>query len=91
MPTSSVLSRKIKQDVTLHPNPAKGLITLSFGPTPIKQTFLEIFNTEGKQIISEIFTNSTSLSFDLTGYPKGLYMVKVIADGLNYEKKAIIE
>lgn len=76
---------------TIYPNPTKGLITMSFGPSPMQQSILEIFNTEGIHIISEIFTNSNSITFDLTGYPKGLYMVKVFAAGACYEEKILLE
>jgi hypothetical protein len=76
---------------TIYPNPTKGSIKMSFGPTPIQQSIIEIFDTKGKLIISEIFTNSNSLTFDLKGYPKGLYMVKVIVDGKYYEGKILKE
>lgn len=65
--------------VTIYPNPTKGLITISFGSTPIKQSFLEIFNTEGKRIIFKIYENTISATIDLTGYPKGMYLVRTIS------------
>jgi hypothetical protein len=72
---------------TIYPNPTKGLITVSFSSTTINQLFLEIINTEGKQIVSRIYKNTTSATIDLTGYPKGMYLLKAVSNhNINYQK-----
>jgi hypothetical protein len=74
------------KEVIIYPNPTKGLVTLSFGQTPIQQTFLEIFNTEGKRIIYKTYVNTPS-TINLTGYPKGIYFVKTnVNSNISYQK-----
>jgi hypothetical protein len=75
----------------VYPNPTKGLIILSLGPTPIQQSILEIFNTEGKRIVFKIYKNTTSATIDLTDYPKGIYLVRTISDKQINQQKICVE
>jgi hypothetical protein len=66
--------------VKLYPNPTSSLINLAFSSIPIKNAIIEVYNTEGNKILSKSFRNITNAIIDLTGNPKGLYLVKLSFD-----------
>jgi len=89
--TVSLIEKKNDTGVLFYPNPTTGQFTLSFGTTTLIQATAEIYNTDGRLVLSKTFRNTATATIDLTGYPKGIYMVKTIADGMVYYEKFIIE
>jgi Tol biopolymer transport system component len=87
MPTVSVKTT-IEQNVALYPNPTKGIIAVSLGTT-VKTAYLEVYNPLGILVFSKTIQSTTSATIDLTGISKGMYLVKVIADGKFYEEKIV--
>jgi hypothetical protein len=79
----------IPKESMLYPNPTNGHITLSFGTPQSRESFVEIYNLQGAQVFSKTYQNTTSATIDLTGNPAGVYVVKVIADGVCYEEKVL--
>jgi hypothetical protein len=90
MPTGLV-NRTIDQKIKLYPNPTKGQITLTLGTSQNHESRVEIYNLMGTQVFSKVFYNSSSETIDLTGNPTGIYIVKVIVDGVCYEEKIVKE
>jgi len=86
MPAASI-KNAIKQSIRLYPNPSTGQFTLIFGTAPLKHANAEIYNTEGKRILTKAIREATNTVIDLTGYAKGFYLVKVVTDGVSYENK----
>src|SRR3989304_3839850 len=62
--------------IIVFPNPTTGLFTIFFGTTPIIKANVEIFNLQGKKILSVTF-RSDEITIDLSGYPKGIYIAKL--------------
>jgi PKD repeat protein len=60
--------------VTIYPNPTSGMLYIT-NPTKGLQT-VEIFNTVGKQVNS-VASSKESISVDLTGQDRGMYLVKI--------------
>jgi hypothetical protein len=92
--TSSVInSIHTKDNISLNvfPNPSKDMLNISFGSTSYKNAIIEITDLYGKLISSDTFHNLSSATIDMTGKPTGIYIVKVIADGVSYEQKVIKE
>jgi hypothetical protein len=79
------------EKVILYPNPTKGPITLSLGTSQNQEALIEIYNLLGTKIFSKTYQNTTSTTIDLTGNTKGIYMVKVIADGNIYNEKISVK
>jgi len=75
----------------IFPNPTTGHITLSLGTSQNNESLVEIYNLQGTKVFSKTFQNTTSATIDLTGHPAGIYLVKVIADGVSYEEKIVKE
>jgi Tol biopolymer transport system component len=74
----------------IFPNPTNGQINISFGNT-IKKAVVEIFNIQGQKILSQTFLDKALATVDLTDNTKGIFMAKVIADGISYEEKIVKE
>jgi hypothetical protein len=64
-------------EVSIYPNPTTGSFTIDIGN--FKQANLEIYNLSGQLILQKTFVDNTT-HVNLTNYPKGLYLVKIIAD-----------
>jgi len=77
--------------VIFSPNPTSGSLTISIGTTPVDDALVTIYNLQGAQVFSKTFQNAQSATIDLTGNSAGIYVVKVIADGVSYEKKIMKE
>lgn len=77
--------------ISVFPNPTTDRLALSFGSTPVLKVITEIYNTDGKLILSDTFLNSITANIDLTGYPTGMYLIKVIAGEKHYEEKIVKE
>jgi hypothetical protein len=69
------------------PNPTTGRFTLSFGATPAQKSLVELHNAEGKLVLLKAFHNTATATIDLFGFSAGMYLVKVLADGVSYEEK----
>jgi hypothetical protein len=73
-------------DIVIYPNPTTGVFTMTFaqdGPFVVN-----IMSVDGKVIASEQRTNGNApQSFDLSGYPKGVYLLEVQnATGRSFSK-----
>jgi hypothetical protein len=89
--TTGFKTNGITTGVKVYPNPTNGQFTMSFGSNLIDEALVTIFNLQGTQVFPKTFQNTTSATIDLTGHPTGIYVVKVIADGVSYEEKVVKE
>lgn len=67
-----------KSLLNIYPNPCSG-ITSIFIPTPTYNSYVEIYNSYGNYIFRKSIYESTSV-IDLSAYPKGLYLLKLIQE-----------
>jgi uncharacterized protein (TIGR02145 family) len=72
-------------NISVFPNPGNGLINVSFNT--VQQATIEIYNLQGALVFSNVFINKTFETIDLTENTTGIYIVKVIADGVNFNGK----
>jgi hypothetical protein len=77
--------------INVYPNPTKGIFNLHFNNAPTQESFVEIYNLLGTQVFSKTFQNTYSATINLSGYSKGIYYVKIIADGASYQEKIVKE
>lgn len=77
--------------ISISPNPSTGKFLLSYSPSPLQQAVIEIYNFQGKQVLSKILKNTTSETLDLTGHPKGMYLVKGMIGDVLHNQKVCIE
>lgn len=69
-----------KKNILIYPNPTFGLVNISFGNTMHQQVVAELFDITGILLIKEDLSNRESASFNLTGRPKGTYILKLSID-----------
>ncbi|MDP4267010.1 MAG: T9SS type A sorting domain-containing protein [Bacteroidota bacterium] len=86
-----IISQLNNEKIKTYPNPSLGKFEVSFETKPASNVKVEIFNIEGELILSKAFINTTNISFDLKGNPKGIYLIKLLIDGKLYREKICIE
>lgn len=79
------------RDIKIYPNPNQGLFTIK-GNFDINESLqMEIFNTSGQLIYSDLRNILSQNYIDLSQHPKGLYIVKISGTDLKLTKKLIID
>jgi uncharacterized protein (TIGR02145 family) len=88
---TEIKASQANKKVIVFPNPLTCKVTILFGVTQVQKSLVEIYNLQGAMVFSKIFHNTPSATIDLTVNPAGIYVVKVIADGVCYEQKVLKE
>ncbi|WP_299705572.1 T9SS type A sorting domain-containing protein [uncultured Pontibacter sp.] len=82
------------KEVAIYPNPNNGVFTISFTNMEASQVELRIINVIGNEIYHEVLSRSdiqTSKTIDLTRLAKGLYYVKIEADGYSSVRRVVVK
>ncbi len=66
-------------NVLLYPNPATNQISLNLGET-LTSIKISIFDVVGKQIYSQKYNTTNTISINTTNYTKGLYLIKIVSE-----------
>lgn len=75
--------------ISIYPNPSKGKFTINKTGTT---GYIDIYNSIGILIYSDLeFNPQTAKEIDLSGYPKGIYFVKINNEMNSITKKVIIQ
>jgi hypothetical protein len=82
-------------DITVHPNPTNGKFWINFDKSikidesPIR---VEVYNLIGKKVTLQTYqSNEFPLSLDITGYPPGMYILKLsLGDSTSILKKVTL-
>src|SRR5690606_484888 len=87
---------KIANNINLFPNPSKDLsyLQIKSESTLPRNVNVSLVNSEGVQI-AKIFNGILSgsenlIDLNLSGMPSGLYILNVIIDNIQYNKKLIV-
>ncbi len=87
----SVDITKLEDLIKLYPNPTSGMVTLEIIKPFQSVILVEIINTQGQKIYSvELKTQEIHESVDLSRFPKGIYLVRVISKDWIRSGKLII-
>jgi hypothetical protein len=79
------------RETLIYPNPSTGRFNVSFGNSQVEKATLKIYNLHGKIIQIETFQNTDSGSFDISAFPKGIYIVKGIIDNKEMVTKICLQ
>ncbi|MBL7806716.1 MAG: tail fiber domain-containing protein [Saprospiraceae bacterium] len=67
---------------TISPNPSAGIVTVSLTNTAsAKSVTMKILDSTGREIANRSAAGVSSVQFDLSQYPSGVYVAQVVADG----------
>lgn len=86
-------SEKIASTINVFPNPSNGLFNIHFEEEELSSSKIQIniFNYIGQNVFSEIFPPYTEdIQIDFSTNPKGIYILKLLMDGVSIEKKIIV-
>ena len=83
----------ISSSLEVFPNPSKGKFNLIVSDPNAGIAYLSIFNLNGRKLYSEQFNinvNSNNFNIDLSGFSKGIYLLKIQINGTNLSKKLVV-
>ena len=90
LPTTGIELTSNSGKIVIYPNPTTGQLEISLGTNQVRQATVNVYNLQGKLVYSEAFQNTTIAGIDLTVFPKGMYIVKIITDENNYNGKVCL-
>jgi len=73
--TLSVSSEAFQQNLSVNPNPTQNVVYIQNKNYQINQ--LALFNIQGQLIDQKEFANAQSVSYDVSSYPKGVYLLTI--------------
>ncbi|MCX6350439.1 MAG: T9SS type A sorting domain-containing protein [Bacteroidetes bacterium] len=77
-------------NLVVYPNPTKGELSIHT-KTYAKQTSVSVYNIMGQLITHEEFFNQSNMNISTSHLPKGIYLLRINADGKMFERKVIKE
>lgn len=86
-PTTASVKDVLATKLNIYPNPANDYITIK--SNNVKLSSVELYNVLGSRVLSAKTLNNDRLN--VSGISKGIYMLKVNAEGASSTKKIIIE
>ena len=78
-------SLNVSANYVIYPNPSDGLITIIGNERPIS---LEVLQVEGHVVLRSAINSDI---IDLTGLPKGMYMLKLLGHDALFTSKIVIQ
>lgn len=81
----------LDKNIRIHPNPTHGMLKIEIGSFESADNgTISIFNTSGIRIISLDITSSIT-DVDISAYPGGIYILRIIINGMETSWKIIKE
>lgn len=78
-------------EISLYPNPNKGIFHIIWDNIEGKISALEVINSTGQVIISTTITPDVPKEIDLTEFSKGIYLLYIHSEGFSVSKKIIVQ
>jgi hypothetical protein len=85
------LGEKLQNNIVLFPNPNKGKFSISTTNHDILTMEVQVLAIDGKVISTSKCADMDTYTFDLSGQPKGNYLVRIMTTEGTTTKKVIIE
>ncbi|MFD3001350.1 T9SS type A sorting domain-containing protein [Pontibacter toksunensis] len=82
------------EKVAIYPNPSTGIFTISLRNLDTRKVELRIMNVIGNEIFHETLTSGDAQfqkTVDLNRFAKGLYYVKLEADGYSTVRRVVVK
>lgn len=88
----SALTMGENMNVNLYPNPANNYFTISTSKINLENARIEILDISGKHILSEaVNATQNKIKMDVSGFNRGLYIVRLHSNEYNYVGQLIVE
>jgi len=89
--TTNIEAEKIKNEISVYPNPAKETLNLNLIPIQNANPVVFIMDVFGKTVKTINNITESTLKINTSNYPKGVYFIKIMSDNGTVIKKVIIE
>jgi hypothetical protein len=91
--SNSISERKQEREILIYPNPAHDFLTIQYRPLIEQMVQIEILTLEGKIVYQQKFIPHDGLinqKIQITDWPKGLYLCRLINGNIFTTKKIIV-
>ncbi len=75
--------------IAIYPNPTNGIFNIDFNKN-IKDVSSTITDLSGRIVHKEVIKNQTRKSINMQGLPRGIYILSLQGEGVNVQKKLVI-
>jgi len=75
---------------TVFPNPASSAITIDWSNAKPGNYSINIFDVSGKQLMQDYLPDQSSLTIDISRFPKGIYFVRLSSNEGTGVKKIVV-
>ena len=89
--SANSIKHAVNKNINIFPNPTKNRINISFGSLKYKEALVDITDISGKIVLSNTYQNVLTATIDLTGIPKGIYILNLSVEGNKQNKNICIE
>src|SRR5690606_37617293 len=82
------------KDVSLYPNPTKGILNISINAPKSGLATAKILDTKGAVIVEKscnFESGSQSLQLDISGKPKGMYLLQIQQGNALFTEKVMLD
>ncbi|MCF8298336.1 MAG: S8 family peptidase [Saprospiraceae bacterium] len=87
------ITEKAQTNISIYPNPTNDEINIEFGKTQSETSYVEIYNLLGEKLIQTKKDNThlqtNKITQDISSFPIGIYIIRVIADDKVFTQKFI--
>jgi len=80
-----------EREVSIYPNPTQGALKIEIKGTPIESPIYFYISDINGRILAQKESPDALYTYDMTSYPKGVYLLRVVIDGKKKEWKIIKE
>jgi len=77
-------------DIAVFPNPSSGIFTVRYSNPNGLDSKIDMINQTGQAVYPGVMNNTESADFDVSGYPKGIYFIRIISGNKIYVDKLIL-
>jgi hypothetical protein len=82
--TTELILQQDPQHYRVYPNPTTGSFLLELNaPDTSEQYLVEIYDMQGKKILSDEWAGKQKREFSLSGQPAGIYLIRVISERIS--------
>jgi hypothetical protein len=78
-------------EVTMYPNPTKGLVTVKHEAAFAQEVEIAVMNIAGSEVFRKKYRSSDPIRFDLSDKVSGMYIINIEIDNQRFIKKLILD
>jgi len=85
----SVDENELSNKLTVYPNPTNDLINIKVSGQNNLITQMQLHDILGRTLVNDFVDDASELTLDLSSYPKGVYLLSVMSNGVKQTKRVM--